>query len=58
MFNSGNSTAVVTGASTGIGAVYADRLAPQGYGLILITAHESERRITVDSENFSHDRGQ
>lgn len=58
MFNSGNSTAVVTGASTGIGAVYADRLAPQGYDLILITAHQSERRVTVDSENFHTTGGQ
>ena len=39
--------AVVTGASSGIGAVYADRLAKRGYDLILMARNEERLKAVA-----------
>jgi uncharacterized protein len=46
MTNVTNETALITGASSGIGAVYADRLAKRGYDLVL-TARDTGRMETL-----------
>jgi short-subunit dehydrogenase len=42
--SSNKGVAVITGASTGTGAIYADRLAKRGYDLILAARNEERLR--------------
>jgi short-subunit dehydrogenase len=53
--NSGKGRAVVTGASSGIGAVYADRLAKRGYDLILVARNET--RLKSLAERLTSETG-
>jgi short-subunit dehydrogenase len=47
--------ALITGASTGIGAIYADRLAKRGYDLILVARNQS--RLTALAGRLKSDTG-
>jgi short-subunit dehydrogenase len=48
-------TALITGASTGIGAIYADRLAKRGFDLILVA--RSEERLQKVAQQVSESSG-
>lgn len=53
--SSSKGTALVTGASSGIGAVYADRLAKRGYDLILVA--RSKQRLAAVAEKLRGEAG-
>ncbi len=52
---SSKGVAVITGASTGIGAVYADRLAKRGYDLVLVA--RNEERLLALADRLSSETG-
>src|SRR5258708_17601413 len=48
-------TALITGASSGMGAIYADRLAKRGYDLILVARNKN--RLTGRAERLKDETG-
>lgn len=55
MFSNTKGTAIITGASAGIGAIYADRLARRGYNLILVA--RNRERLDALAAKISSDTG-
>jgi hypothetical protein len=49
-------TAVITGGSSGIGAVYADRLAGQGYDLVLVARRADRLQEVADRLAYAYGR--
>ena len=48
-------TALITGASTGIGAIYADRLAKRGHDLILVA--RNKQRLASLARRLANETG-
>ncbi len=51
-------TAFITGASSGIGAIYAERLAARGYNLILAARREDRLQALADQLQARYAIGQ